>query len=175
MIPAILKICLSALLFYSSFVSIYINFVKKQADFYSLFFSISLCSLCLLLFYNTYKTIKPQLPRKGVNKSTPFFLLALCLVSLSIGFFNIHFLYEKRPVTNDESSQFRRSNKYNTITASYKEQQPPLDYYFSAFSSQMSPPPPPTPIYFLSAFILYSFISFYASSFLLASPITLLY
>ena len=134
MIPTILKICLSALLFYSSFVSIYINFVNKQVDFYSLFFSISLCSLCFLLCYHVYQTIKEEL-QKNHDKTKAILLLSLCLASLSIGFFNTRSIYEKRAISNDETSQFGRNS--NTIKNSQAEQQPPLDYYFSAFSEKL--------------------------------------
>ena len=141
MIPLILKIFLSILLFYSSFVSVFINLVKKQFDCLSLFFSFSLCSLCLLLFYHLYQNIKNKLEKKETakinNKNTPPpYFLALCFISLWIGFFNVSSQYY-RGFQPDESSQFRKSLQKDTIISSYRQQQPPLDYYFSAFSGQL--------------------------------------
>ena len=139
MIPLILKISLSVLLFYSSFVSVYINLIKKQFDFLSLFLSFSLCSLCLLLFYNIYHNIKNALSKKekiNSKNTPPTYFLAICFASLLIGFFNVSSQYS-RDITEEESYQFIHSNQYNTITESYKQQQTPLDYYFSNFSGQL--------------------------------------
>ena len=139
MIPLILKIFLSILLFYSSFVSVYINLIKKQYDFLSLFLSFSLCSLCLLLFYHVYHNIKNELAKKKkINKknNSPPYFLAICFASLLIGWFNVSSQYS-RDITEEESYQFRHSNQFNTITESYKQQQTPLDYYFSAFSGKL--------------------------------------
>ena len=141
-IPLLFQVFLSALLFYSSFVSVYINLTKKQFDFLSLFFSFSLCSLCLLLFYHVYQNIKQELSKKDttkINKNItplPSYFLAVCFISLLIGFFNVHSQYP-RDLTQPESYQFRDSNQFNTINTSYIQQQPPLDYYFSALSGQL--------------------------------------
>ena len=140
MIALALKILLSVLLFYSSFVSVYINIIKKQYDSSSLFFSFSLCSLCLLIFYHVYQNIKTELSKKDstniIKNTPPPYFLALCLASLVIGFFNIQSQYS-RGLTEEESYQFQHSNQYNPLNESYKQQQPPLDYYFSAFSGQL--------------------------------------
>ena len=134
----IFQIFLSALLFYASFVSIYINLSKKQFDFLSLFFSLSLSALCLLLFYHIYKNIKKSILKtelKKINKKS-FFFLSLCLMSLWIGFFNVYSQYS-RGLQVSEAGQFEKAHYSNTIKGSYHQQQPPLDYYFSAFSIQL--------------------------------------
>ena len=138
-IPLLFQILLSALLFYSSFVSIYINFIKKQFDFLSWFFSFSLCAFCLLLCYHIYCRIKTKLLKKDsfqklLNKKT-FSILFICLISLWIGFFNVQSQYP-RGLQVSEIGQFSDSN--NVMEYSRKQQQPPLDYYFSSFSRQLS-------------------------------------
>ena len=131
MISAILKVFLLILLIYSSFVSIYINLIKKQYDLLSLFFSFSLCSFCLLLFYHIYKN--PFKKTIKTNKKT-ILILGVCFVSLLIGFFKVHAQYS-RGLHVAEIGQASESK--NIMEFSYRQQQPPLDYYFSAFSRQM--------------------------------------
>ena len=136
MIPLILKIALSALLFYSSFVCVYVNLIKEQFDLLSLFFSLSLCSLCFLLFWHVYQHIKTS-PKENIESksNTPPYFLALCLISLLIGFFNVHSQYS-RGLHISEIGQFSAMTN-NTIDYSYTQQQTPLDYYFSSFSRQI--------------------------------------
>ena len=135
-ISIIFKIFLSILLFYSSLVSIYINFTNKQFDFLSLFFSFSLCFLCLLLLYHIYRKAKILLEKKEtINiKSPPPYFLALILISLLIGFFNVYSQYP-RGLHIAEIAQFMESK--NVMGHSYRQQQPPLDYYFSAFAKKV--------------------------------------
>ncbi len=64
------------------------------------------------------------------------YLLILCFVSLLIGFFNVYTQY-LRGIDNGEMVQFDMSLLTNTIESSYKQQQPPLDYYFSSFSQSL--------------------------------------
>ena len=138
-IYSLFQIFLSVLLFYASFVSIYINFSKKQFDFLSLFFSLSLCALCFLLFYHIYKSIKRSAFKKELTKKLnkkSLWLLSLCFLSLLIGFFNVQSQYP-RGLHIAESGQFGMAYHNITIEGASTQQQPPLDYYFSAFSSQL--------------------------------------
>ncbi|MCZ0931622.1 MAG: hypothetical protein OXJ52_00495 [Oligoflexia bacterium] len=78
-------------------------------------------------------SIKKDSLQKLLNKKT-FFISVICLISLLIGFFNVYSQYP-RGLQVSEIGQF--SNSENVMEDSYKQQQPPLDYYFSDFSRQL--------------------------------------
>ena len=155
---------LSLLLCYASFVSLNISFVKnRQFDFLTLFFVSTLVFFSAVILIEIFKQIQTFSLKKIFNefkkiiflnhfnkpnshytelkghksKQKMWGLLVLCLISLLIGFFNVSTQYP-RGVFFDETTQFGKSHvKKNTIEASYRQQQPPLDYYFSAFSGQI--------------------------------------
>ena len=130
---------LSILLCYASFVSIYISFIKnRQYDFLTCFFVLTLFIFAVISIKQIYSQIKIFNVRKvfNLNRSKTIVILILCLVSLLAGFFNVYNQYS-RGIANPELAQFNMSLSDNLIEASYRQQQPPLDYYFSAFSSSL--------------------------------------
>ena len=150
----LLQIFLSLLLYYASFVSIYISFIKnKQYDFLTVFFVLTLFSFSSFSIYRIYQLIKNNLSGQSfsdkVGQNTNFFIkkvfkqrksflpiLGLSLISLLIGFFNVYTQYP-RGVTVSEMGQFGSSLNQNIVEASINQQQPPLDYYFSSFSHNL--------------------------------------
>ena len=65
-------------------------------------------------------------------------ILAICLVSFLIGLFTAYNQYYFRGLSGAETHQFISSTLKNTIIeSSYKQQQPPLDYYFSSFANEL--------------------------------------
>ena len=63
--------------------------------------------------------------------------MSLCLISFCVGFFNVHSQYSRGIGNNSVTHQFSSSVFQNPIEASYRQQQPPLDYYLSAFSQSL--------------------------------------
>ena len=127
---------LSLLLCYASLVSIYISFFKnKQNDFLTWFFVLTLLLLTGILIKHTFVQFK-ELNREDFFSKKLNKIITLCLISLLIGFFNIYTQYY-RGIENPELGQFKMSASGNSIEASYRQQQPPLDYYFSAFSHSL--------------------------------------
>lgn len=144
-------------LFYLSFVSIYISFFKNsKCDFLTIFFVVTL----LLFTFFSLKKISTQdltfnLRKEFKIKKKLLYILFLCFISLFFGFINVIAQYP-RGITDAEIGQFFVSilpsklqyfseNTYeykkfflgfakNSIEAAYKQQQPPIDYYFSSFS-----------------------------------------
>ena len=157
------RVLLGLLLCYASFVSIYISFFKnRQFDFLTVFFIATLVFFTAIILTEIFKSISvfhlkkplklfkpPPAGRKNKSSLHPpvepdlykpkqkmWGLLVICLISLLIGFFNVSNQYS-RGVELSEISQFDVSFSQNTIEASYRQQQPPLDYYFSAFSGRL--------------------------------------
>ena len=143
---------LSLLLCYASFVSIYISFIKnRQFNSLTLFFVLTLFSFSCLQSYKIYRLIKKEKLFKKAHLKNPFYILknnfkqnkklsavlTLCLISLLIGFFNVSTQYSRGVGNNSVLYQFNPSPPQNTIEASYRQQQPPLDYYFSSFSKSL--------------------------------------
>ena len=145
---------LSLFLCYSSIVSVYISFFKKNHfDFLTIFFVLTFISFTLLSLwqiYNFAKMLFKKQPSKATSKRKNFIeklrknkkqlvLLALCLISFLTGIFIAHNQYHFRGLSGAETHQFFSSTLDNItiIEASYKQQQPPLDYYFSSFSNEL--------------------------------------
>lgn len=138
-IDFLFRFLLSILLCYASFVSIYISFFKnKQYDFLTYFFVLTLFIFAVASLKQIYSQIKIFNVRKvfNLNRNKTMVIFILCLVSLLAGFFNVYTQYS-RGIENPELAQFSMSLSENTIEASYRQQQPPLDYYFSAFSNSL--------------------------------------
>ena len=145
---------LSLLLSYAAFVSVYLSFLKNQYfDFLTFIFVCSLILLTIFSFYRIYQLIKKNLSEKPLSQGViqnPIFsikqfsknkglliVFVICLVSLFAGFFNVWAQYS-RGMFMDELGQFLNSSSTSDIIkASYKQQQPPLDYYFSAFVNEL--------------------------------------
>ena len=151
----LLRIFLSLLLYYASFVSIYISFIKnKQYDFLTVFFVLTLFSFSSFSIYRIYQLIKNNLSGQSfsdkVGQNTNFFIkkvfkqrksflpiLGLSLISLLIGFFNVYTQYPRGIGNNSILYQFSSSLSQDPMKASISQQQPPLDYYFSSFSHSL--------------------------------------
>ena len=137
-----LQTILSFLLSYASFVFVYISFIKRQ-DFHllNLFYFLTLVAFTGASIYKLFFSLKKSFQKNNKIKSFIkdkkfFFLLALCLLSLIINFFNVKTQYDKG-MFFDEATQLTFSFNKDPIKISYKQQQPPLDYYFSAFSGNL--------------------------------------
>lgn len=131
---------LSALLGYSALVSIYISFIKnKQFDFLTLLFVSTLIALTVFSIMDGAKlpNLSPkQFIRQIIKNKKLLLILIVCFSNLLISFFNISTQYP-RGISTPEIGQFGLSLSKNTIEASKRQQQPPLDYYFSAFSHSL--------------------------------------
>ena len=154
MIYILFKIFLSLLLYYASFVSIYMSFIKnKQYDLLTVFFVLTLCLFSAFSFYRVYGFIKSNLSKSFMsiksiqtmklfikknfqNNQIALVILTLSLISFFIGFFNIYTQYS-RGLENPELAQYFSSLSNNIVDGSKKQQQPPLDYYFTAFSQSV--------------------------------------
>ena len=65
-------------------------------------------------------------------------LLAICFICFLIALFNVYNQYYFRGLSGAETHQFFASTLDTAIIeVSYKQQQPPLDYYFSSFSNEL--------------------------------------
>lgn len=132
--------CLLALLFcYSSFVSIYISFFKnKQNDFSTWFFVLTLLLFAFISVKQIYSLTGSMNIRRAFNlhRQKTIAVFALCFISFLIGVLNVYTQYS-RGVAEPELAQFNMSLSENIVEASYRQQQPPLDYYLSAFSNSL--------------------------------------
>ena len=150
----LLQTFLSLLLYYACFVSIYISFIKnKQYDFLTIFFVLTLFLFSLFSIYRLSilsKTVYlSSYFRKGGAKRAGFIkkifkqnkmfsaVVILSLISLLIGFFNVYNQYPRGIGNNSVLYQFSESLSQYPIEVSYRQQQPPLDYYFSSFSHSL--------------------------------------
>ena len=124
----------TTLLYYATLVAVYMSFIhNKQWDLLSCFFLLTLFVLSGLATKNWIENIK-NIPFKKILKNKKILgLFMLSLISLFIGFFNVSTQYS-RGIENPEMGQFDMSNSKDIISASIRQQQTPLDYYFSAFS-----------------------------------------
>ena len=133
---------LSLLLSYSTFVSVYISFIKNQSvDFLTFCFIVPLVTFSIVSIYQTYQLARKEFimsdRMKAKTKDNLFWILSIiCFISLLAGFFNVYTQY-LRGTFFDELSQLSRSIKTNIIKSAAYQQQPPLDYYFSAFVSEL--------------------------------------
>ena len=128
---------LSLLLFYTFFVCTYVSFFKKtHFNFLIPLFGLTAAGLFAVSLKSVFQKKRISALKSSLTKSrkSAYGLLALCLISLSVGFFNVHSQFSRGIVT-DETGQHGISR--NIPKKSYEQQQPPLDYYFSAFSTEL--------------------------------------
>ena len=135
------KLFLALFLLYSSVVSVYLSFFKNQHfNFLTVSFALTLVSLFLFsvrqlyqidltVFMNGLKKIKE-------NSKSPV-LLALCLLNLIISFFSVYSQYPRTPMDSEIYQSFAVFRSNNALQESWKQQQPPLDYYFSSFANEL--------------------------------------
>lgn len=139
---------LSLFLCYSSAVSVYLSFLKnRHFDFFTVFFVLTLVFLCLFSLWQNYQTFKKY--SKKQNSKTRYEVLSieknkkrlglivLCLISLSVGFFTVYTQYPRTPAMPEIYQSFSLFYSNNAMKESYRQQQPPLDYYFSFFSNEL--------------------------------------
>ena len=142
-VNTVLHFALVFLLSYASCVSIYVSFIKrKDFDLLTVFYVVTLFAFSILSIYKLTSLIKRslsdnlssrQIQSKQLYNKKALLLIFLCFFSFITGFFNIQTQYD-RGLFFDEANQFSRAF-YQGPDKSYKDQQPPLDYYFSAFSA----------------------------------------
>ena len=144
---------LTCFLCYASTVSVYLSFFKsRNFDFLTLFFVLTLVSLCLFSFWQIYQTIKNSPLEKQLLKNTAnthyfierlknkrfLIVLIFCLISLLVGFFNVYTqCFRGLQISETVQLMVSRHLPANIMETSYRQQQPPLDYYFSSFSSKL--------------------------------------
>ena len=142
---------LSLLLCYSSAISIYLSFIKnRHFDFFTVFFTLTLVFLCLFSLWQNYQVFrKPTtkqnskarhgvLSMKKIKKNKKqLALIILCLINLSVGFFSVYTQYPRTPAMPEIYQSFSLFHSNNAMRDSYRQQQPPLDYYFSFFSNEL--------------------------------------
>ena len=144
-----ISFCLQALLcfllVYSSFVTVFVSFIKNRHFGWQTLFLVAtltfFAGFSLYQVFVTYrqtkktKTFTKPLKQKNKQQNKKFFLLLiLAFNNLFIGFFNVSSQYP-RGFNSAEIAQFSLAGgTKSTIKGSYRQQQPPLDYYFSAFS-----------------------------------------
>lgn len=139
----LLSIFLSFFLLYCSIVSIYLSFLKNQQfDFRSVFFTLTLVSLFLFSVRQFYQIIfLPKIFINGLKKIKKnkklSILLIICFLNLIIGFYGVYSQYPRTPHNGEIYQSFSVFRSNNAMRESYRQQQPPLDYYFSSFSNQL--------------------------------------
>lgn len=130
---------LTLLLGYAFFVSAYISFFKNQQhDSLTWFLVLTLLLLFIISTKQTHSLLKLNNIKKSFhsNRKNIIIVFVLCFISLMIGFFNTYTQYS-RGCTIAELGQFDTHLSQDLIEASYRQQQPPLDYYFSSFSHSL--------------------------------------
>ena len=136
MVYFIFLLLLSVLFCYTSFLSIYISFLKHgNLDFLTIIFIITITTFSFLLIRQVLQYLKEKSIQEIFKNRK---LLGICLIGLLIGFFNIFSQYPSRALHWAEINQFKTYQKEGSIVkTSYQQQQPPLDYYFSFFSNKL--------------------------------------
>ena len=134
-IPLFFQFFLSIFFCYASFVSVYIAFFKKSNfDPLTIFFVITLVVFAFILVRRCFQSIK-KISFQQFKQKRQF--LIICFVSLLIGLFNICTQYS-RGMHWAEIGQFSMADTIDSpIKNAYRQQQPPLDYYFSPFSNEL--------------------------------------
>ena len=151
----VFQLLLSLILCYGAFVSVYLSFLKnKHFDFLTVFFVFTLVLFALIFLYQIYQTFKekgfypqktlsekiknPVLFMRTIKKNKKLLiLLTLCFISFLVGFFNVYSQYSRTPASPEIYQSFSYFYSSDAMRESYRQQQPPLDYYFSAFSNQL--------------------------------------
>lgn len=138
-------ILLGLLLFYSSFVSLYVSFFKHgHFDFLTVFFIFTLIAFTLTMFHQIYKFFQEKLHLSWKNffkchtadKKNIITLILIVVLTVITAYTHVHSQYP-RGLHVAELAQYGSSESKDVIKSAWVQQQVPLDYYFHAFTHSL--------------------------------------